>query len=280
MKMFCVLTVAGLAGTALAGDITSINSLVPDLRVFNDFGNSTLTEVHAGLSGKITEGPFNLPTGPGTFANKHRYFLSNNGTSAYSVDSYQPFELQFDYKLSLSYAGTQPGVARKEGAFEVYVPEQDPVSGVRYTNEGRFLVASKQQGTLDEIAVFGGSMPFTGFGNVYTAGSTVRLRMIYTPGDGVPLTGPQATLNVGYSTDGGLTWTMGGVKNWDSDRSDGFVNGTRFAFVGQNSPITPGDPAGLNQVVEHEWNVVSLVPAPGALGLIGLGGLAMARRRR
>lgn len=280
MKKFGLLLIVGLASPALAQDINSINSVVPDLRVFNDFGNSTLSQSNAGLHAVLNEGPFQVPTGPGTFANKHRFWLSNNGATPFVVNPNQGFDLQFDYTMTLSYTGTQPGVARKEGAFEVYVPEVDPVSGVHYTNEGRFLVAGKQAGTLDEIAVFGGSMPFTGFGNVYMTGNTVRLRMIYTPGDGVPLTGLQATLNVGYSFDNGASWTMGGVKPWDSDRSDGFVNGTTFAFVAQHSPITPGDPAGLNQLVRDEWNNVSIVPTPSALALLGLGGLAIGRRRR
>jgi len=274
----CVLAAGALAltGSAMAADFSSVNSLVSDLRVFNDFGNSTLVTSTVGTSASLDEGPFGLPTRDNPFANKHRFFLSNDGASRIGLTQSQGWEMSVDYRVSTDFAGGN----RKEGSIEFRVPlvnNDDPANPVNYFDEGRVLVWSTG-GAAGEIAAFGGTMPFQGFGSPYANGDTVRLRLIYVPGDGVPVTGPQATIQIGYALNGGAE-ILGPANVWGDTRSDGFTNGTEVAFVAQNSPLGGGT-VGFNQIVNHDWNNLTIVPAPGAAVLLGLAGLAGIRRRR
>ncbi len=264
--MWCGLAVVGLAAGMAAADPTTINGVVVQTRVFNDFGNSTLNVTNNfPASVQIQEGPFGVPTSQTPFANKHRARLSNDGgATPYAFQNQEGWDMRVDFRLAADANGNP-----KEGALEILVPlvnNDDPQNPIPYVDEGRFLVKSN-----GEVAIFGGTMPFHSFGFSYTPGTTVELRMIYTPGDGVINSGQQATIQYGFNGQ------LSPVYMWGDSRTDGFTDGTNLAYVLQNSPIGG---LGMNQTVVGEWSNFRIVPAPGAAALLGLAGLVGLRRRR
>lgn len=195
----------------------------------------------------------------GGFANKHQaLFSTDGGTSAYALQNSDSFRLDFTVNVNTLRPDGQP---RKEGGLVFYNPRPG------FVDEGRVLVASD-----GEIAVFGGAMPFTGFGNAYVKGTTASLSFTYfAPGE----LGPKAAYRLTATT------TLGnfdsGIKVWgdETDGTNGFNNGTNFGFLAQNQrlPVTA-------EFATTTYGGINIIPAPGAAALLGLAGLATARRRR
>lgn len=280
MKKICLaafVMMAG-AGVAMADDMSSVNGYRVEARTFNDFAGSNLlvngvntpsptppatTPVVSAVAGQA--GPIRFQESfafqePGNFANKHIAWLSNDGgASRISTNRGQTWTLAFDYRMSA------PQISpRKEGG--VQINQNRPVLG--YLDEGQILIASD-----GEVAVFGGTLPFTGFGTAYTLGQTAHLEFTYyAPGVQDPTKGAyRLTFN-----DPVLGFKDSGIKVWGNE-PDG-ITGLTEAQIGlkdqnQRFPF-------IADSVDCEYSNISVVPAPASVALLGLGGLLAARRRR
>lgn len=266
---FAAVIVAGVAASALADDISASNGLYVQARFFNDFPTSMLTI--DGVDRPVAEtfarpgmGTFHInekfPAGTiGNFANKHLGYLSKDGgATQLGMTGGQSWTLDFDVKIT-----APAGQPRKEGALQI----ENPRTG--FVDEGHILVASD-----GEVAVFGGAMPFTGFGNSYTLGQTAHVTFKYfAPGVQDPTLGAYQLI----FSDPVLGVKDSGIKIWgvETDGTVGFNNGTKLAFVAQNqrNPI-------INDESDFVYSNIQVIPAPGAMTLLGLGGLVAGRRRR
>lgn len=285
--VLCATLVAGAAASALAGDISQVNAFRTETRVFNDFSASNLDVGNIG-------GPYtNCPTNPmgaqpvvsvpsagglqirdqygvgmaGNFANKHVGWLSTDGgATRYGHAEAQSFDLSFTVNI-----GAPAAAPRKEAGIEV----RNPRPALGYVDEGQLLIASD-----GEVAVFGGVMPFYssnvfGGGPWYTVNTTAQVTLRYfAPGVADPTLGAYQIL----FTDAVTGFHDSGLRLWgagEPDGTKGFNGGTEFGFKAQNqrNPF-------INEFGDTQYGGVNIVPAPGALALLGLGGLAVTRRRR
>jgi hypothetical protein len=261
------------AGAAQGQDISTVNGYHVNARVFNDFAGSNLlingVNYPAPATGAIVgqSGPVlfeeTFPQGiPGNFANKHVAWLSNDaGASRFQTNVNQTWSMVFTVNMS-----AVSGSPRKEAGVEIHQPRP----GLGYTDEGQILIASDN----GEVAVFGATMPFTGFGaGAYTLGTTALVQFDYfAPGAADPTKGAYRLRFLDAVT--GLHDS--GLKVWGAE-PDGIVGMTN-AYVGfkdqnQRNPFAADG-------VRVEYNGIQIVPAPGAMALLGLGGLMAARRRR
>jgi hypothetical protein len=266
------------AGAAVAGDITTVNGVNVQNRVWNDFPTSNLTPNMAFPANVGWDEQF--PAGTvGNFANKHLAYLSNDGgASAYQHWVGQGFTMSFTARIA---EPTGAGVPRKEGMLQI----ENPRPALGFTDEGHVLLGSE-----GEVAIFGGVMPFfscrvpgsAGVGAVgvtgadwYTPGTVATVSFTYyAPGEVDAVLG-------GYRldfTDAVTGFHSSGVKLWGNAEPDGtvgFNTGTKFAFQAQNqrNPL-------INDVADTDYGNISIVPAPGVLAALGLAGLAAGRRRR
>lgn len=258
--------VCGLAASVFAGDISQVNGVFMQNRVFNDFPSSTLvpTAAYPASVGWHEEFPAGTT---GNFANKHLAYLStDNGASAFGLDGNQGWTLSTSIRMNAPNAAP-----RKEGALQIENPRYN--NNPPFVDEGHVLVA-----TDGEVAIFGGAMPFytsnfTG-GPWYTLGATSRLTFQYfAPGVMDPVKGAiQVSMNdpiLGFHQSPVLVWGN------EADGTVGFNTGTKIAFQAQNqrNPF-------INDFSDIFYGDTSIVPAPGALALMGLAGLAASRRRR
>src|SRR5262245_38543740 len=157
-----LLLTVGLTGVAAATPI--VNSAVLHTRVFNDFPNSTLvtTNSYPALI-EFSDGP----VGPGTFANRHNFRLSDNGGASDAVFANGD---GFVFESDVTLTGTSP----VEGGLQVspwWSPEVDGQFNIRATD--------------GEVACFGGRMPFYNFtanhGLHYVLGTTIHQKITYNP---------------------------------------------------------------------------------------------------
>lgn len=223
------------------------DGLQVNARVFNDYPGSSLNIVNAyPASLSIEEDNF----GAGGFANRHMAWASEDaGATASSFDYGDGFDFAVTMNLNAS-------------------PVDGREAGIMTDLFGFGFFGALPNG---EIAAFGSFLPFHSFGNVYTNGTDVDLRMIYTPGAGENML-PASTMEYIIDTGSGpvssgpidFTNTEGGIPS-------GF--GARIG-VGIQSQ---GGPGGSSDVLFSNFN---FVPAPGT-GVIALAGmLACSRRRR
>ncbi len=246
------------ASSALAGTVSGINGVNVRPRIFNDFPSSNLAITNNyPAQVRFNEGPFGAadPDGGG-FANRHSaYFSNDGGATAFDFNYEDGFDAQFTMNLSTD---NRNG---KEAGFH------SDLFGF-----GFFGVLPN-----GEIAAFGSIFEFHTFGVV--PGSTsgpISLRMIYTPGNGDGTIGGagtiRSTFEYMYSLGGG--WVSSGPK--PIGNGEGGIPSAFPFYVGvgvQNSPqgATFSDTVFSNIVV---------VPAPGAVALLGAAGLVGLRRRR
>jgi hypothetical protein len=265
--------VAGAANAQFAG----VNGYRSDARIFNDFSTSSLTingtnrpiqDSQALPAGPVIFQETIAPLTPGNFANKHVAWLSSDGGTTRATSSVgESWNLTFTVNLAAT-----NNLPRKEAGIEIHQPRP----GLGFTDEGQVLIASNDFGNpgsgLGEVAVFGATLPFTGFGPVYTPGTTATVSFSYAaPGTVDPTKGAYRLI----FTDVGTGTHDSGWKVWGNE-PDGIV-GLTGAYVGLKAQNTR-DPF-TGEVITTAYNNV-MIPAPGALALLGLGGLAAARRRR
>ncbi len=277
-KFVSLVAFAALAGVAHAQDMSQVNGYHTWGRLFDDFTGSQLTingvnTPSTGMPGPELgsiagqAGPVhfveNFAQGePGNFANKHVAWLSyDGGASRAQTNVFQSWSMEFNVNMSVG-----SGAPRKEAGIEVW--QNRP--GLGFNDEGQVLIASDN----GEVAVFGGTMPFTGFGTgCYTVGTTAHVSFqYYAPGTVDPTKGAYRLI----FTDAVTGVHDSGFKIWGTE-PDGIV-GLTGAHIGlkdqnQRNPF-------IADSADVLYSNISIVPAPAALGLIGLAGLAGTRRRR
>ena len=264
MKSVFVMGVAVMAsaGSAMAIDMSTVNSFNYQ-KLWNDFPTAVSHVTNAFPSFGVRE-EFAAGT-VGGFANKHVGWLSNDGGASPLTNNYnQSWTLSFNVTINTAFGVGQP---RREAGIEVHNP-RNPVFG-GWTDEGQVLIASD-----GEVAVFGASMPFTGFGNIYTLGTTAGVIFEYfAPGAVDPLKGAYQLTFIDAVT--GVH--SSGLKIWgnEGDALYGINYGAKIGLKAQNqrNPF-------IEDFSDIQYTNVSVVPAPAALGLLGLAGLAAGRRRR
>lgn len=268
--MAAAVAVACFAGAGLAQDISQVNAYRMEARLFNDFATSNLT-----INGVAQPVPntYGIPMGnlhineqfpqgtPGNFANKHVGWLSaDGGATNFGTSQFQSFTLSFNVNLSAA-----AGAPRKEAGVQI----NQPRPGLGYTDEGQILIASD-----GEVAVFGATMPFTGFGaTAYTLGTTANVVFNYfAPGVMDPTKGAYQLI----FTDAITGIHDSGIKVWGVE-PDGIVGMTNASMglklQNQRNPFADD----FGDVI---YSNITIVPAPAGLALLGLAGLAAARRRR
>lgn len=273
--VFGIMALATLAGTAMASDISAVNSFRVENRIWNDYPSSVLTTTAAFPNIQWQEDYSGSPL-PGPWANKHVAWLSDDaGATRFGLHgggegaSYggQSFSLTTTVNISPT-AGID---RRKEGAIMIRNPR--PNHSPYYVDEGEVLVA----GDNGEVAVFGGVMPFHSFGAFcYTPGTTATMTFSYfAPGTANPTLGAYRL----EFTDAVTGYHDSGLKLWGASEPDGcvgFNNGTQIGLFAQD----PRASTVQNDITTFTYGITNLVPAPGSLALLGLGGLIAGRRRR
>lgn len=242
------------AGTAVASPST-INGVDEATRIFNDFTTSTLTVTNNFPSSvRVEESNFTDDGVGGNFANKHAFWLSDDG----GANGYD-----FNYVDGFDFSVTVTDSSSGLGASEV---------GMNTDLFGFGFFGGGLSG--GEIAAFGGTLPFHSFGSgLYTAGDVLDLRMIYRVGAG-EFTTPAGTIEYLYQSNGGGWNSSGQIVFTNSE--GGFPSGGFTQLIGFgaqfNNPI-----GGTADVL---FSNIKAIPAPGAASMLGLAGLLVARRRR
>lgn len=258
---------ASTAIVAVAASITqaspAINGAHINPRVYNDMGGSTLTVVNTYPSPAHINFDDVLPASPPlTFqSNQHTWRLSTDGgvTDA-------PFANGDSFKISADVTITGNGNAEAGLNVSPWWSTQ---------TDGKFHVRASATG--GEVAAFGGRLPFYSFGNVYVTGTTATLSIEYIANSNTA--GAPGQIQYGYN---GLfsPWIQFDQGNPAEDPPHGLYGILSPAYVGgfmQNY----GQSSGSTSVNADFNNIVyNPVPAPGTAGLLGLGGLLAARRRR
>ena len=253
-----------LLGASAAFATPSIDSAVLHTRIFNDFPNSTLATTN--LYPGVVEF-FDGPVGPGAFANRHNFRLSDNGGISDAVflngDA-------FSFEADVALLGTGP----VEGGLQVspwFSQQVDGQFNIRL-NDG-------------EVAVFGGRLPFYSFtgnhGVLYQAGTTIHQKMIYIP-NGLSAGSP-ATIEYIY-TDSSGTYSSGALAFDQGNPAEdppyglyGILNDARVGGFVQVMNFDSGQhSAGIRF---SNMRFVPDVPEPTTLALLGLAGVALLRRR-
>jgi len=233
---------AALVVAPTVADITDINSVVIQQRIFNDYPNSTLNIVDNFPSlVSITEYNF----GDGGWANRHDAVFSADDTNPYLLATSDAFDITFNVMLD---AGSIS--PRKE-------------AGIRFNYlgfDGLFIIASD-----GESAAFGGVLPFYTFGgSAYTLGSVAEMRVIYRPDDD-PDPGDGDASTIEYILNGMSSGPLpfGNLEN-------GFIPQTQIAVYGQFA-VDDNNPGDFGLVEYSNFSI--LIPEPASLVLL-LGGLA------
>jgi hypothetical protein len=251
MKGMITLTI-GLACIAAIdapawAEITDVNAVVIEERIFNDYPDSTLVTTNDFPTSIVfDESEF----GEGGFANMHAAWLSSDGgTTRRPLVRTEPFDISVDVTLE-----TANGQPRKEAGFRVFTAA---------FGEGQFIVTSD-----GEVAAFGGPLPFHSFGgDVYTIGETVTLRMIYQP---------STEMGVASTVMYMLNGESSGVVEFDNPQN-GIPDDANLGFYLQNQVDKENaEDFGIGTF----GDVMIDIPEPATLSLLATGLIALGRRRR
>lgn len=261
LRRTSAMLLACAASAALASPV--IDSAVIKTRVFNDDADSIISTTNlwpnlVSIKDEKVDGG-----GPGGFANRHIYSLSDNGGIAPAVflngDS-------FLHSATVAIYGT----ANAEGGMRVSPWWSKEVDGTFMIHAG-----------TGEVAVFGGRLPFYSFtsnyGVHYVRGTKVRMGVVYDP-NGLSSTDP-ATIQYLY-TDASGTYTSGELPFDEGNGAEGYgtwgmLDDARVGGYFQ-VPISNGNPDNWAEIVFED---LKYTPEPATLGLLLLGGLVACRRR-
>jgi len=244
------------AGSAFAG-VADIDSVVAAERIFNDFPGSTLS-TSTSYPGSVTITESNY--GAGGFANKHAAWLSDDsGATAFDFN----YGDAVDFKVTM-----QVTDATDVGAVE---------AGINTDLFGFGFFGGLPNG---EIAAFGGVLPFTTFGSVYSVGDVVDLRLVYRPGSGEGTNSPTvSTIEYLYNNQTTASgWVSSGRIKFGNAEFGFPTAGTLVQKIGVGMQVNNPQATGSAETVFSNFMVS--VPTPGAAAVLGLAGVAGLRRRR
>lgn len=256
-------TIAGIGMIAAAGSLASatgvgdINGFFDQPRIFNDFGDSSLTFTSSydsmGSSVQLTENNY----GVGGFANRHATWFDNGAGSRVDFDFGDGFDMQMTMQVN-----DASNVGNVEAGF------QADLFGF-----GLFGVLTGN----GEIAAFGSVLPFHTFGTgLYNVGDEVMLRMVHTPGDSEFGSVPSTMEYMYNNLTTGSGWVTSGALDFTS--SEGGIPSGFDMFFGAGAQINqPGQDGSVD--ISYS-NITVAVPAPASAMLLSLSGLCAARRRR
>jgi len=251
--------VAILGVAAIAAAQPNVNSAKLNTRIFNDFPGSSLGSTNA-YPGMVQISDANLVnTPPGGFANRHNWRVSADGgaTNATFMNSHN-YSLFADVTLS--------GTGNGEVGMQLSPWWSQNVDGVMMLN-----------GVSGEVAMFGGRLPFYSFTAAqsvnYVKGTTVRFGFEYAARSNSAADPAQ-------------------IRYWYNTLNSGWLNfdeGNPTEPFGTWGAVNDATAGGYLQVVGPEtgagnligtWENIAYVPTPGSMGVLALGGLLAARRRR
>jgi hypothetical protein len=257
---------AGLALTVSRAMGQAINGAVIKTRVFNDDPDSIVStnNLYPALI-SIKDDKLDGDGAPPEFANRHNFRLSDNGgISAAVFNNSSKFSFFTDLTLT--------GPANSEGGINVSPWWSKDVDGVFTAITGN-----------GEIAAFGGRLPFYSFNSHmppvnYVKGETIRLGVNYDP-HSLTMADP-GTIEY-FVTKNGVTYSSGVIPFDEGNPNEpygtwGILEDARVGGYFQPQ-IKVGNPDNWGQV---DFGKMEYVPEPASLILLGLGGLALLRRRR
>jgi hypothetical protein len=289
-----VLAVAALAGTATA-QLTATNGY--QLRAFENFGGGQAVHGTASFNGSaVLPGNIAVPLGPSYamtdnypalepgFANRHLLFTSTDGgATAYQLQAGESFRMSATFRIAPN-AGypVGPGAPANSEAGFWFVNPRIGGGGTPFNDEGGIWLI-----TNGTSFAGGAGMDFFLFGEgngapnpprppIYTAGGEATATYEYFaanyfgPGSAPGYVATVTDLTSGISVTSGL-------KPFFADDAGqiGLNPGTLIGFRYQHQIF----PASDNQITTT-ISGISIIPTPGALALLGMGGLLAARRRR
>jgi PEP-CTERM motif len=250
MKGTSVLKLAGVAilGLSVVQSASAAFNLNVNERVFNDFPGSTLVTTTGPGSVQFDEGPF----GTGGWANRHDAVADGGAGTDKLFSLFDDFSIEADVTLSTTDAAAEAGLR----------------ANASVTGDVIFLI--KDNG---EIAAFGGGAPFFSFAapgdpDAYVPGTSIFMKMVYQSSGVFGVAG-----SVEYIIDRGAGLESSGVLAW-ANIEGGPLNHTAGVYT-QNIPSAPT----TTSQVTTTFNNVVITPEPASLGLLGLGALALLRRR-
>lgn len=267
-------SIIGLTVCAIAGaQATGANGLVVHPYVFADFPDSGFNS--SGTFPNVTFDDPNVNTGgqgngSGGFANRHLWYTSNDGGATdYGTNGPNDF---FNMTFNLDLTAVGPN-SRKEAGFFIH-------TGSGTNLDSQFIITSNS-GNAGEVAAFGGAFPFFSFtaaDNVrYTEGTTVAMGVSYF--QDLTDTGHTYHLQYMYNDGSGALYSpsMRLGNNFDVT---GLPTGTFLGGYLQipKDGVDPANPNGAHAV----WSNISVapVPEPASMIVLGLGALALIRRKR
>ena len=268
MKTYVLCAAGAITLVASAGALArpAVNGALINTRVFNDDANSVVTTSNL-YPASITIGDSVLDGDGvgGEFANRHNFRLSSDGGATETVFNNNSAAFFFASNVTIT------GPANSEGGLNLSPWWSQEVDGNFMLNMG------------GEIAVFGGRLPFysfTGHGApAYTRGTTARLGLAYDP-HGLSASDPatiQYFLSIGGSNFSSPVLAFDEGNASEGHGTFGILDDARLGGYFQPQ-IQVGNPNNSSQIVYG--NITYIVPAPGALSLLGLSGLVAVRRRR
>jgi MYXO-CTERM domain-containing protein len=260
MKRFLFASTAIVAAAASFSQASpTINGAHINARVFNDMPGTTFTPTNA-FPGSITLAETLPPIPSGS--NLHNFRLSADGGASNAVfANLDHFSISADVSYTTSSGNGEAGLN---------------VSPWYSSNvDGQFHIRPSD----GEVAAFGGRLPFfsfTGaFGSHYVNGSTVHMSIEVV---GVPGNPTHSMVQYGYGSlfSGWIPFDEGNISEGPIYGNWGVTNGAAVGGYMQDF----GQLATQTSTAVFGNVAYSSVPAPTAAGLLGLGGLLAARRRR
>lgn len=182
-------------------------------------------------------------------------FSANGGTTSLQFNNDDFFSVAMDVRIALPTGATN--APRKEAGFLF-----NTAGG-----QGQFIVNSD----AGEVVVFGGPLPFYSFNSnnalSYTTGTTIRLGMRYfRDGDGLR--------KIVYSANG-----INSPALEFTNLEQGIITGSRLGGYSQVN-VANTNPSNGSTSTFSNIAIGAPVPEPASMAALGLGALALLRRRR